>query len=75
VAARFGDAARQVAVTRHRGPYVVIATIGYADGRPAAKIKQKQGYLNAVAPQLADAVLGPLATPARPDCSSPEWSC
>jgi hypothetical protein len=75
VVARFGDAARQVGAVRHQGPYVVLATIGYADGRPAARIKRKQGYLNEVVPQPAERILGALATPARPDCSSPEWSC
>jgi hypothetical protein len=75
VASRFDDAARQSAAVRHRGPYVVIATIGYADGRPAGGARQKQDYLDAVAPQLAESVLGPLTTPARPDCSSAEWSC
>ncbi|WP_222720849.1 hypothetical protein [Actinomadura sp. HBU206391] len=74
-ASRFDDAARQEAAIRHRGPYVVIATIGYADGRPAAKIKQKQGYLKVVVPQLAESILGTLAAPARPDCSSSAWSC
>ncbi|MCW2899906.1 MAG: hypothetical protein JWO67_2171 [Streptosporangiaceae bacterium] len=75
VASRFGDAARQSAVARHRGPYVVMATIGYADGRPEGGTKQKQDYLDAVAPQLAESVLGSLTAPARPDCSSPQWSC
>ncbi|WP_222722840.1 hypothetical protein [Actinomadura alba] len=75
VAARFDDAARQEAAIRHRGPYLVMATIGYADGRPAAKIKEKQGYLKVVVPQLADSIIGSLAKPARPDCSSPAWSC
>jgi hypothetical protein len=75
VVSRFDDVARQSAAVRHRGPYVVIATIGYADGRPAGGAKQKQDYLDAVAPQLAESVLGSLTTPARPDCSSAEWSC
>jgi hypothetical protein len=75
VAARFDDAARQEAVIRHRGPYLVMATIGYADGRPAAKIKERQGYLKVVVPQLADSIIGSLARPARPDCSSSAWSC
>lgn len=80
VAARFGDAARQAAASRGRGPYVVLATIGYADGRPVGK-GAKQLDLEAVPPQLVGAVLDPLARPARPDCSSKDpavrrmWSC
>jgi hypothetical protein len=75
VASRFDDTARQEAAIKHRGPYLVMATIGYADGRPAVKIKQKQGYLKVVVPQLAESILGSLAAPARPDCSSSAWSC
>jgi hypothetical protein len=75
VTARFGDAARQVGAVRHQGPYVVLATIGYADGRPAALTKQTQAYLSEVVPQPAERILSSLAAPARPDCSSPEWSC
>jgi hypothetical protein len=74
-AGRFGDAARQVGAVRHRGPYIVMATIGYADGRPAAETRQTQAFLNEVVPQPAERILGALATPARPDCASPEWSC
>ena len=73
--ARFGDAARQEAAMRYRGPYVVIATIGYADGRPAGKDGPKQNDLEVIVPQLADAILRPLTAPARPDCGSREWSC
>jgi hypothetical protein len=75
VVARFGDAARQRGTSRQRGPYLVLATIGYADGRPAAKMPQRQEEAFAIAPQLADAVLGPLAPPARPDCEAPGWRC
>lgn len=75
VAARFDDPARQTSAVRQRGPYVVLSTIGYADGRPAARARQKQADLFAIAPQLADAVLTPLATPARPGCGIEGWSC
>jgi hypothetical protein len=33
VAAGFGDAGRQLSATLHRGPYLIMSTIGYADGR------------------------------------------
>jgi hypothetical protein len=75
VVSRFGDSARQNSVARQSGPYVVLAVIGYADGRPAAKTKQKQTDLYTIAPQLAEAVLTPLAARAAVDCSQEVWSC
>jgi hypothetical protein len=75
VVARFTDAARQTSVARQNGPYVVLAAIGYADGRPAAKAKQRQTDLYTIAPQLAEAVLTPLATRAPVDCTQETWSC
>jgi hypothetical protein len=75
VVARFTDAARQTSVARQGGPYIVLATIGYADGRPAAKAKQKQTDLYTIAPQLAEAVLNRLAARASVDCTQETWSC
>jgi hypothetical protein len=76
VVARFTDAARQTSVARQDGPYVVLAAIGYADGRPAAKAKHEQTDLYAIAPQLADAVLTPLAARPAVDCAQKAiWSC
>jgi hypothetical protein len=75
VAARFSDAARQNSVARQGGPYIVLAAIGYVDGRPAAKAKQKQTDLYTIAPQLAEAVLKPLAARASVDCDQETWSC
>ncbi|RAY13302.1 hypothetical protein DPM19_19645 [Actinomadura craniellae] len=69
VTSRFGDAARQAAAVAHRGPYVVAATVGYTDGRPAARIRSRQDVLFEIAPQLAAGVLGPLA--AGPGCGRP----
>jgi hypothetical protein len=74
-AVRFTDAARQTSVSRQGGPYIVLATIGYADGRPASKAKQKQTDLYTVAPQLAEAVLTPLVARSRVDCGRRTWSC
>jgi hypothetical protein len=76
VVARFNDAARQTSVARQDGPYVVFAAIGYADGRPKAKIKQEQSDLYTIAPQLAEAVLTPLAARPAVDCAEEAtWSC
>ncbi|HEX6468314.1 MAG TPA: hypothetical protein VF069_04410 [Streptosporangiaceae bacterium] len=76
VVARFTDAARQTSVARQGGPYIVFAAIGYADGRPVAKIKQEQTDLYTIAPQLAEAVLAPLAQRSAVDCARKAvWSC
>jgi hypothetical protein len=76
VVARFTDAARQTSVGRQKGPYIVLAAIGYADGRPTTKAKQKQTDLYTVAPQLAEDVLAPLVARARVDCGAQQvWSC
>jgi hypothetical protein len=76
VVARFTNAARQTSVARQGGPYIVFAAIGYADGRPATKVKQEQTDLYAIAPQLAEAVLTPLAARPAVDCAKKAiWSC
>ena len=76
VVARFTGGARQTSVARQGGPYIVLAAIGYADGRPAAKVKQEQNDLYTMAPQLAEAVLTPLAARPAVDCARKAiWSC
>ncbi|MFI0452876.1 hypothetical protein [Actinomadura sp. 6N118] len=75
VTARFGDAARQTAAVRQRGPYVVAATVGYVDGRPVVRGAKQQNDLFALAPQLAVAVLNPLTAPAPVDCESRAFTC
>ncbi|MDL4819044.1 hypothetical protein [Actinomadura opuntiae] len=75
VTAQFGDAARQAAAAAQRGPYVVAATAGYADGRPTLRGARRLPELAELAPQLADAVLRPLTAPAEIRCGTREWSC
>jgi hypothetical protein len=75
VTARLTDASRQSAAVRQNGPYVVAATVGYVDGRPAVKgAKQEEGVAS-LAPQLVDGVIRPLVTPERVDCDLREWTC
>jgi hypothetical protein len=75
-AARFLDSARQDRTMDRGGPYVLLTTTGHADGRPAKAVtKRIPGDPYGLAPQLADAVAGPLSRRAVPDCSSPEWRC
>lgn len=75
VVERFGDASRQTAAVAQRGPYLVAATVGYADGRPTLRAKQRQDDLAELAPQLVDGVLRPLAAPAAVRCGEREWAC
>lgn len=75
VVARFGDGSRQASAVSRQGPYIVMAVIGYADGRPTTSAKQKQTDLYVIAPQLANAVLRPLASRVQPACGKPGWQC
>jgi hypothetical protein len=75
-AARFGDAARQLAVARRAGPYVVLVVAGYSDGRAATATEERRDSAFASAGQLADAVATPLGLPETVDCrATGEWSC
>ena len=73
--ARFSDPARQASVSRARGPYAVLAVVGYADGRPAAATGQSRPSVFSPARQLVGAVAARLAQPVTVDCASPQWSC
>ncbi len=75
VVARFGDAARQASAVRHGGPYVVAATVGYTDGRPAIGARQQQRDPAALGPQLAEGVLRRLTAPKAVRCGTAEWVC
>ncbi|MEV4258436.1 hypothetical protein AB0J52_35220, partial [Spirillospora sp. NPDC049652] len=75
VVERFGDASRQTAALVQRGPYLVAATVGYADGRPTLRADQQQDDLAELGPQLAEGVLRPLAAPAAVRCGEPVWVC
>jgi hypothetical protein len=75
-AARFADDARQTAIARQDGPYVLLAVAGYADGRPAAVTGQYNPNAFDAAGQLANAILAPLNRPAVVDCAAArQWSC
>ncbi|MEV5568662.1 hypothetical protein AB0L06_01320 [Spirillospora sp. NPDC052269] len=75
VAGRFGDASRQAAALAQRGPYLVAATVGYADGRPTLRARQLQDDLTQLGPQLVEGVLRPLAAPAAVRCGERQWVC
>jgi hypothetical protein len=74
--AAFTDAARQAFTSAHQGPYVVLTTSGYADGRPAAATGEHNSSVFAPAAQLANQIIGPLNVPAQVNCSDhAAWSC
>jgi hypothetical protein len=74
-AALFTDAARQVMAGLQRGPYVVLAVAGYADGRPAIAAGRRRFGIFQPAGQLAAEVLTPLSALPHVTCTRPEWLC
>lgn len=78
LASRFDDAQRQLSWNTHAGPYVVLTTVGYADGRPrvhvaadsylsAEMMNLDEGLGNAVSDVLGKAPATP-ACPGAPGC-------
>ncbi|MFF3438226.1 hypothetical protein [Streptosporangium sp. NPDC002721] len=72
---RFVSAGRQAGLVRQAGPYVVMATVGQIDGRPARAVGEQRPTLFAFTGDIADRILADLSMPARPDCVSTEWRC
>jgi len=72
LAAHFYDGQRQLSWNTRTGPYVVLATVGYADGRPRVHIAADSYQLAEMTnldQGLAQAVSGVLGrTPATPTC-------
>jgi len=71
----FTDQARQLVTGWQQGPYAVLATAGYADGRPARAGLEQRPSIFRPAGQLATDVLAPLAVPVSVRCQSPQWQC
>jgi hypothetical protein len=71
-AGEFTDAQRQLSGAVARGTYVVLYTVGYADGRPKENVAQDsytEGEMTSAATGVADAVLSTLAAPVpAPQC-------
>jgi hypothetical protein len=68
----FGARQQQMSMNTHAGPYVILATVGYADGRPRVRVAA-DAYLdqemNSLVTGLDDAVSGELGQPAKvPSC-------
>ncbi len=68
----FGDAGRQVSLSMSAGPYLVMYTAGYADGRPRAGAqgdRYGQSELLSAAEGIADDIVGKIgAQPPPPVC-------
>jgi len=71
----FTDRARQLVTGWQEGPYAVLATAGYADGRPAGAGLEQRPSVFRPAAQLATGVLAPLVAPVSVRCQSPRWQC
>jgi hypothetical protein len=71
----FTDRARQLVTGWQEGPYAVLATAGYADGRPAGAGLEQRPSVFRPAGQLATGVLAPLVVPVSVRCQSPRWQC
>jgi hypothetical protein len=72
LAARFGDRQRQLNWDVSAGPYLVMSTVGFADGRPRVRVAS-DGYadqeMSSLAHGVADVVIAPLgAAPPVPLC-------
>jgi len=72
LAGSFGDGQRQISQSFAAGPYLIMYTAGYADGRPRVPIGNDpyaQSEMTSAARGVAQAVAGILATPpAPPSC-------
>jgi hypothetical protein len=72
LAASFRDNERQLSAVVHRGPYLILATAGFTDGRPHVGLANDSYYrreMTGLAAGLADAAAGRLAaSPPVPRC-------
>jgi hypothetical protein len=72
LSATFGSRQRQLSWAVSSGPYVILSTVGYADGMPREKVSSDSyvdAEMSSVADGVADAVGSPLgALPAPPTC-------
>ncbi|MEU7912729.1 hypothetical protein [Microbispora bryophytorum] len=72
---RFTASGRQSLTLRTAGPYLVMATAGQVDGRPARAIGEQRETMFSFTEDLAEEVGATLTAPASPDCTAKEWRC
>lgn len=72
LASRFNDRQRQVTINSRAGPYLILATVGYANARPRVDMSDDtylQDEMNSLAQGLDTAVTNVLGSPPRlPTC-------
>jgi hypothetical protein len=72
LASAFGESQRQLSWTISAGPYLIMSTVGYADGRPQVAVSSDpyaDEEMTSLADGVADAVQAPLAAaPKVPKC-------
>jgi hypothetical protein len=72
LASGFGDSQRQLSWTNSAGPYLIMSTVGYADGRPQVAVSSDpyaDEEMTSLADGVAEAVQAPLgAAPKVPRC-------
>jgi hypothetical protein len=72
LASRFDDAQRQLSWNTRTGPYVILTTVGYADGRPRVHVtadSYQSAEMTTLNQGLATAVSGVLGkAPSTPTC-------
>jgi hypothetical protein len=72
LASRYDDAQRQLSWNTHAGPYVILTTTGFSDGRPRVRVmadsymSNEMGSLNQGLADSVGTVLG--RAPAKPTC-------
>jgi hypothetical protein len=69
LAASFGDRERQLSWVTSAGPYLIMSTVGYADGRPQVPVASDpyiDQEMTSLANGVADAVGAPLGAPPPP---------
>lgn len=72
---RFTASGRQALTLRPAGPYLVLATAGQVDGRPARALGKQRETMFSFVDDLAEDVAEILTAPASPDCAAKEWQC
>ncbi|WP_432866505.1 hypothetical protein [Microbispora rosea] len=72
---RFSAGGRQSLIVRTAGPYLVMATAGQVDGRPARALGEQRETMFSFTEDLAAKVGAILTAPASPDCTAKEWQC
>ncbi|MBX6385191.1 MAG: hypothetical protein IRZ07_19845 [Microbispora sp.] len=72
---RFTASGRQSLTLQAAGPYLVMATAGQVDGRPARALGEQRETMFAFVGDMTKEIGANLTAPASPDCAAKEWQC